>query len=501
MNNTPAVPPSPALARQFLIVLVVSAILQISIAALPDTSIDVPFYRLWMKKLVNADIAIAYWDQSTIQSAGPDFYYPIDYPPVLPYLLLTLGKVIKWIAPVAFEHNDPLLDFLIKLLSIAANLITASLIFFGLRSSNKPKVALLAAGFYALNPAIIFDVAYWGQTDSITALLILLALVLVVRGNPELAWVCITLGAFTKPLVLPFVPIVLLGTWKFFPARRVLTSTCAAVLTTFLIFLPFLLLGQFSTIVRGMFLQIDAMPYVSVNAHNLWWLAGGGLPWVQANVKVMNLIAYKAIGIILFSVFYGLSLWKFARSQERSSIYVVSAGVAFGFFILSTHMHENHLFHFFPLVSMIFPFDARLKRIALILTITFLANMALHDPYLTTAFREYGVGPRLTLPPQSDVGASIFEYFSNQGNPYLGVQAKGDSSLLWLLATILNSQVNVLIFLYWLYLFYLQKNFDAFSKAAFPWKAAVVFAIVFAGLSGGFVLHRAVTQINTNSER
>lgn len=449
--------PPPRIEKRFLIVLVVSAILQISIAALPDTMGDIRFYRLWTNKIVDHGITAAYWDYSKIQSTGPDFYYPIDYPPVLPFFLFTLGKIVKSIAPVAFESNGCLLDFLIKLLLIAANLLMASLIFFELRRTGKPEVALLGAGFFALNPGVIFDVAYWGQADSMTALSILLALIMVARGKPELAWISITVGAFTKPLVLPFIPIVALATWKHHSWKRVLASAGFAALTTVLIFLPFCILGKFSAIVRWLFLQIDAMPHVSVNAHNLWWLSGGGLPWTNADLKFMNLVSYRVIGIVLFVSFYAFSLWKFARSEEKNSIYTVSAATAFGFFILSTHMHENHLFHFFPLVSMICFTDRRLTRIAIILSVTFLANMLLHDPFLTTTMRNFGAGPRFMF-PQPGAADLVYDYFTKQGNPYPAALARGDSSLLWIVATMVNSLIQVMAFAYWTFLMYSKRH-------------------------------------------
>src|SRR5207248_2015988 len=109
----------------------------------------------------------------------------------------------------------------------------------------------------------------------------------------------------------------------------------------------------------------------------------------------------------LFATFYAISLWKFHRSKNDNALYFTAASVAFGFFILATHMHENHLFHFFPLVAMVYFEDARLKWIILLLTGTFLTNMALHDPYLTHAFQRYGAGPRLVL-PQPESKSPIF---------------------------------------------------------------------------------------------
>ncbi|MGH7799252.1 MAG: hypothetical protein ACREOW_01310, partial [Thermodesulfobacteriota bacterium] len=220
---------------------------------------------------------------------------------------------------------------------------------------------------------------------------------------------------------------------KQFGIKRTLRCALVSIITTFLILLPFIYINRLSDIIHSLFFQIDAMPYISVSAHNIWWIIGAGLPWVHADIKPFGMISYRFIGIALFGVFYIASLIKFWRSNNDNSLFCLCASVAFGFFMLSTHMHENHFFALFPLLSMIYVYDRRLMWIYIILTFTFLTNMALHDPIIRT-LNVLNTG-------------TIIKIYAGLG---------GDISLLRLFITLFNSQINILVFCYWIYYFYLR---------------------------------------------
>jgi hypothetical protein len=217
-------------------------------------------------------------------------------------------------------------------------------------------------------------------------------------------------------------------------------------------------------------------------------------PWKTVPILAAA-FALGAVGLAMFGLFYGVCLHDF----HGSTLYFVSASIAFGFFILSTHMHENHFFHFFPLISLVWFLDARLRRIYLILSLTFLANMALHDPYLTAAFHELSIGPSLSLPSQTVPPADVLESLSRQDYADIALQAKGDSSLGWLLPTIINSQVNVLVFAYWLFVFCSRGTCDdpegASRRIRLSTAAVLSAALVIA--SGTHILRRAFRNQGT----
>ena len=124
------------------------------------------------------------------------------------------------------------------------------------------------------------------------------------------------------------------------------------------------------------------MPFTSVNAHNLWWLLGA---WRNADVPWLGPITATQFSFVLFGCFYAAMLWKahqlHRRSREdysRNKILLLAAALGFSFFILSTHMHENHLFTVIPLLAPCFfspaPGGSFSSR-----SLAVLLNLSLHD--------------------------------------------------------------------------------------------------------------------------
>lgn len=420
----------------------------------------------------------SYSDVSTVTSSGPDFYYPVNYPPLFAYDILATSKALQLVAPEAFARSNHLVESAIKFPSVVANLIIALLLFTELNRLNKPKIAFAAASVYLFNPALIFDISWWGQNESLCSLAILLSFILLKRRRPEWAAIAITLAVLAKPFGWPYVGIVCLEILRHFGWKRALSGLLASLAAAFVVFLPFVLEHHFLDILGLMLSQIDSMPYVSVNAHNFWWMVSGALPWVNAYKQFFGIVSYKIIGMMAFGVFYAVTLWKLWKSKSEDSLYVAGASVAFGFFMLSTHMHENHLFYFFPLFSL-FAFETTaLKKVYFILTATFFLNMFLHDPFLTYSLHIYDLGPRLIIPPQPDVPPNILDYAARENLPHSVLQAMGQFSLLWLIATILNAQANVLTFFYWIFALF-RNGFDL-EKAHWPLPGRKVVPLVIA---------------------
>lgn len=438
--------------KKFLLVLLVSSLIQIWIAVRPDTMGDVLVYRDWCRVLTQDGIIDAYSSDPVLKSRGTE----IDYPPVYPYILMLLGKCLNYLAPELFATSDRFVDSAIKLLSVFANILIVLLLYVELKGRKGVTIAVVAASAYAFNPAAIFNTAYWGQTESISTLMVLAALVLMRRGYPEWSWAMIIVAILTKPLALPFLPLIMLATMKESDSKRIVFSSAAATVAFLLIFSPFLLAGRFEAILKTLLFQIDAMPYLSVNAHNFWWIIQRGRPWIVAAND-----SWKFIATVAFGIFYIVTLYRYWRTRQDSSLYIAAASIAFGFFMLSTHMHENHLFQFLPLLSL-FSFDTdRLRKIYLIVTLTFFINMVLHDPFINHVFAPYSFGPTLDTWSGNPPHYPIYETFKSEGKGYVVEETTGEISGVRLLLTLLNSQVNCLLFFYWLMAFYFRtKSFD-----------------------------------------
>ena len=474
-----------------LAILLAAGLLQIAVAALPDTMGDLQQYRTWVRTLVEGGLAAAYWppplaDPSTIRP-------PLDYPPVFPYLLWALGHGLAALAPGWLAH-DRLLDFAIRLPLVLANLLLAGLVYAEARRVV-PGRAVLVLGLVALNPALLFDTAYWGQADALLTLLVVLAFFSLVRARPEWAWVAAALALLVKPLAAPFAPLVALETLRRYGPVRTLRSAAAAAVAVVVVLAPFAWIGRLGDILREILLQVDVMPFVSVNAHNLWWLVGEGVPWVRAAVRPLGLLSFKTISLLLFGAFYAATLARLWRSSHERACYVAAASTALGFFGLVTHMHENHLFAAVPLLALASLETRRLRGFTLVASITLLANMVLHDPYLTHVVRPLVPGPHLVLPQELGLPPSLASYLLEHGYPWVVEQIDGATSLLGLVATLLNAQANVLLLAAWLFVVYAGRGFDGAlrdGRPLPPWRLAVPLALVFVVATGVPFLSREI---------
>lgn len=478
------------MSRRAIAILVVSAAIQVALATIPDAMGDLLQYRSWTRTLVGEGLAGAYWPTPG-STPSPSFSAPIDYPPLLPYAFWVLGHILQALSPTAVWGNDWLLDFLARLLFVLTNLLLALLVYLEVRRVA-PSAANLALALVALNPALIFDTAYWGQADAPCALLIAASLVALVRGRPEWAWVALSAAAMVKPLAYPLVPLIVFETVRRFGLRRTFGAAASALGVALLSLLPFLPGGHFLDALRSLVTLVDVMPYISVNAHNLWWIVGLGAPWTEAHARPLGLLPWSAISLILFGALYLMVLSLLWRSREARSLYLAGATVAFGFFVLSTHMHENHLFVALPLLGLAAAESKVAKTALAVLTAAMLANMALHDPFLTHWARPDTPGPHLLLPPVLDAQSGLRERFTELGYPWIATQMRGDTTLLGSLATLANAQAVVLTFIAWLFVLFRARGFDPVLRASswnIPrsfWAWGLVFVL---GTGASFIDH------------
>ena len=421
-------------------ILVSSVLIHFLVSARTHTLGDLQEYRAWTRTLAIHGLVEAYWPE------GPDRRFAIDYPPAIPYVLLGVGRLVRLADPTVLAGHDEILDLFIQAPFIGGTVLLAGCIFAALRQRGHPNAAVSAAALIALNPASLFHTAYWGQTDSLWTTLVVLTSISLDRRRPGTAWLAIGASVLVKPLAAPFIPLWCLLSWKRFGARTLVRGLATAVGVIGVCLLPFALEGRLRPIVDRS-IAIDAMPFASVNAHNLWWLVTGGLPWTPSNEKAIGPFSYTVMGLALFAIWYVMTVRSSTRSEEPLTTGIAAASVAFGFFILSTHMHENHSYALAPLILLARGEDSRWRSFAFVVSLAFLANMALHDPYLRYAARSVGWGPMILLreawPSNPDPSATLRDF------PALIAEMRGHKSMSWLVLTWANAQVMMALFVIW----------------------------------------------------
>jgi hypothetical protein len=169
---------------------------------------------------------------------------------------------------------------------------------------------------------------------------------------------------------------------------------------------------------------------ISVNAHNIWWFLTLGLPGVPASKELLPGITYQILGTILFLSAYLASLVKVWRSKTSSEVFFGLGYIGFLFFMLALGMHENYLFSVLPFLAAVGVKNRRLALVYALLSLTFLFNMILHDPFIMV---EYFYGLPFDQEYESSGLFNTSEVFMSMTHRVL---------------TLLNAAVNICVFVY-----------------------------------------------------
>lgn len=383
----------PGQLRRVALVLLLALSLRLILALTPGYEADVRDYAVWSWKAATMGIEKIYlW---------VDGVWPADYPPLLPYVFQTVGVFFQRAISPDFlypgEEINAIHRYLLGLPVIFTDLLTAVLILRAVHKRKGFRLSLLVTISYLFNPAILFDSAYWGQTDAVHSLLILLSITFLDEGRITWSWASMTLATQAKPQAYIFFPLVLILTGRKFGWRSVAKGGLAALVTFLVIISPFLYYETTDSLLSHYFTTVAPQGYLSLNAHNLWWLLSGGNGWIKdtgtphlLSSLGVTFLTYRTIGVLLLGTFTLLALYSVYNNQDVDTVYATAAFLGFAFFMLPTQMHENYMFAILPLLSIVSPTDRYLTFMYAILSFTFFSNMVLHDPAILDS-----LGPRV----------------------------------------------------------------------------------------------------------
>jgi Gpi18-like mannosyltransferase len=372
------------------------------LGTLPGYQVDVLAYKRWAIGAAHNGLSGVYENTD------------MDYPPLYAYILYPIGAVYLSVEPETPEGRVPdstLLTLLMKLPPFVFDLLLAGLLYLFVARRKLwgeeragPRWGRLAAVFYLWNPVVLWDSAYWGQPDGIHSFFVVACLALLGRSHSVGAGASLSAAGMMKPLAAPLVPLVALVAFARDRWRGLLLVALSAVVVALLLFLPFLLTGRGQSVLDRVVLDVEAMPYTSVNGHNYWWIVG---PWQDANAPLLGPLSAKHIGMGLFGIF-ALALlvraWPWLRRQAagpglEAGLFAIAASITGVFFFFSTHMHENHLFMAVPLTAALALRSRRWFWLFLGTTVGVFLNVILHDLEVTLGapFTWGGVSPVMNL--------------------------------------------------------------------------------------------------------
>jgi len=327
---------------------------------------DIGQFKLWALQAEQDGLAALY-------GGGADHDFSrFDYPPFYAYVLRTLGWLYSFVEPDALRRqaDSTLLTALVKLPALLADLAVALLLAAIARRSaagTEPKVArgaaVAVAAAWLLDPAVLLDGGHWGQPDSIHSGFVLAAFATIggalgpargTRRNAALAWSWLALAALMKPLGAPFFPLLLAITLLTSGVAAAACGALAAAAVAVALFAPFVAEWGVATMVERLLGDVTIMAYTSVNGHNLWWLFG---PWRDAESPLVGPLTPTHLGLLAFAVaMVAVIVLAVRRHRGRhaglhaAQVLALAAFLATAFFLVSTHLHENHLYGALPLL-------------------------------------------------------------------------------------------------------------------------------------------------------
>ena len=293
----------------------------------------------------------AAWAMRLAEVGPAGFYetgYFADYPPGYMYVLWAIGSLAD---ALGFGWNSSGFQVLLKFPALLADAAITVLLFVRLRPQSS-RLAWIAALSFLLNPALIIDSTVWGQTDSILAMLLLLALFLLHERQIELGWAIATLAVLMKPQALLLVPLLVLQPRGWWRGPRPLAAALAVVATVFVVAEPFRADRPWSWLIDLYAGTTGYYAETSVNAMNLPALlfgmrAGDGQIMAGLSLQTWGFVAGLLAGLPF------LVTW-LRRPQPSQQVHLLAAAALVAFCCL-TRMHERYLYPFFPFAALLGP--------------------------------------------------------------------------------------------------------------------------------------------------
>lgn len=339
-----------------------------------------------------SDITIFEWWGGLMLDLGPHGAYGspghptgIDYPPAYLFVLAVVAWLDRHIlggAPI----GSPGFQALEKLPAIVADLGLALVAYALARRVAPGRHPERALFFVALGPPFMLISGYWGQVDSVPALIALGAVWCALERRAVAAWALLGLAIVTKPQSMAFVPFLAVWQWRTRAGpRQVATGLVAAAAVIYFIVVAFTPspapAAVFSWLWNRYHFALDKYPHASHGAFNVY----------MAFFSIFTPDSRRVLGVTLSSwgtwataLVLGAIVVRFAGAlrtagaEQRERLLLSAGFLAYAtLFMLLPRMHERYLLPALAFGSVTMLFDRVSALVVGGFAVTFFLNCAM----------------------------------------------------------------------------------------------------------------------------
>ena len=313
--------------KLFMLVIGFAFFLRLLIGMGYFNSFDTYWYRNW---------ALA--SQNGVFSLYNNQQINLDYPPIYVLFLSVTGFFYRFVGN-SEAHNYVQMLFM-KSWPIIFDILAGVAIYFYTKKWGN-KAAIFASCLWLFSPATIFNSAFWGQTDGLMCLCLLLSF-WILEKHPVLASVMFAISGLTKFQCLYFTPVFLYLLFKKYGIKKFLMGIGSAALTVLITFLPFMIATNRPWLFFEVYLNGgNSYPYLTLNAFNFYGIFG--LNWVKATTELFFGITYAHINLVL-TVLIFVATFILMVVSKRKCPFLFSFILMQSLFLFTTRMHERYQF-------------------------------------------------------------------------------------------------------------------------------------------------------------
>ncbi len=224
---------------------------------------------------------------------------------------------------------------------------------------------------------MLFDGALWGQSDALSLLAIVVALLYTLRHRGVPAGALFAAAVLFKPQPFVFGPLILFYLWRWAGGREALRALAAMAGTGLALCLPFLLPPHPEILVFLRTARDVALvrPFATLDGYNVWWFMGD----MRTNVArpLVGPLSATVIGWLLFALValvVAIGLW---RDPSGTRLFLGAALLATVFFDVTTLQRDRYLFPTLALFLLATIGDVRALLFYATATVTAFLNMAM----------------------------------------------------------------------------------------------------------------------------